>query len=114
MLNLPRKRLFDERPARSAKHRDGVLKRKSLQFQTESFSYRSLHVTELYVRKNTELADQLRVRHGDQALRVEALPLSALVGIRDVHEITVQFVIPDRASGEILVLSYESDFTSFR
>ena len=45
---------------------------------------------------------------------LEALPLSALVGIRDVHEITVQFVIPDRAGGEIFVLSHESDFTSFR
>src|SRR6516165_8518733 len=44
---------------------------------------------------------------------LEALPLSGLVGIRDVHEITVQFVIPDRACGEIFVLSHESDFTSF-
>src|SRR5215471_20239374 len=44
---------------------------------------------------------------------LEALPLSALVGIRDVYEIMVQFVIPDRACGEIFALSHESDFTSF-
>ena len=44
---------------------------------------------------------------------LEALPLSVLVGIRDVDEIAVQFVIPDRAGGKIFVLSHESDFTSF-
>ena len=43
----------------------------------------------------------------------EALPLSAPVGIRDVDEITVQFVIPDWAGGKIFVLSHESAFTSF-
>jgi hypothetical protein len=40
-------------------------------FQAEPFSYRSLHFTELYVRKNPELADQLRMRHCNQTLRVE-------------------------------------------
>src|SRR5262245_61129648 len=43
----------------------------------------------------------------------EALPLSDLIGIRDVNEVAVQSVIPDRSSGKVLVLSHESDFTSF-
>ena len=43
---------------------------------------------------------------------LEALPLSGLVGIRDVHEITVEFVIPDRPSGKIFALSHAA-FTSF-
>jgi hypothetical protein len=44
---------------------------------------------------------------------LEAFPLSALIGIRDVDEIAVQGVISDWASGEIFVLSHESGFTSF-
>ena len=43
----------------------------------------------------------------------EALPPSGQVWIRDVDEITVEFVIPDRPGGKIFVLSHESDFTSF-
>lgn len=42
----------------------------------------------------------------------EALPLSDLVGIRDVNEITAQGVIPNRPGGEIFVLSHKLDFTS--
>ena len=38
----------------------------------------------------------------------EALPPSGQVGIRDVDEITVEFVIPDRPSGKIFALSHES------
>jgi hypothetical protein len=46
-------------------------------------------------------------------LASEPLPLSSLIRIGNINQISIELFFPDRTLGKVFVLSHESDFTSF-